>query len=72
MLGNLDLRHTKSLNPLWAWIQWSSPGSQGLREPACQWEYETPGMWIQEDLGPLCAAPVPSPSEWKKGHLQGM
>lgn len=71
-LGNLYLSHLKSLYPLWAQIQWSSPGSQEFRGPACQWEYEVLGTWIQEGLGPLCAAPVPSPSEWRKCHLLGM
>lgn len=56
LLGNLDLSHLKSLYPLWARIQWSSPGSQELRESARQWDYEVLGMWIQESGSPLCCS----------------
>lgn len=54
MLGSLDLSHLKSLYPLWARIQWSSPRSQELRESVCQWKYEVLGMWIQGSGSPLC------------------
>lgn len=36
------------------------------------WEYNVLSMWIKEGLGPLCAAPVPRPSEWRIDHLQGV